>query len=123
MLFMIFFMVIEFCRIVIVLTSVANAARAGVRYAIVHGSARTGSGVDGPSTPSSYSQVKSVATSYATHTLTNGSLLVVTVNYPDGAAAIGDRVQVSVVYPYDPFTTYFPFSIRLGSTAYGVIAF
>lgn len=120
---MVLLMSIELCRVVIVMSSVANAARAGVRYAIVHGSSRTGTGADGPSTPSSYAQVTTVAISYASQTLTKASNLVVTVTYPDGASAVGDRVQVSVVYPYDRFTTFFAFAPRLGSTAYGVITF
>ena len=47
------FTVIEVSRMVLVFTTIANAARAGVRYACVHGSDRTGTGITGPSGPGS----------------------------------------------------------------------
>ena len=49
---------LEFGRMVLVSTSVANAARTGVRYAIVHGATRTGTGVDGPSSSGSTTNVE-----------------------------------------------------------------
>jgi len=50
------------------------------------------------------------------------SRLVVTITYA-GTNAPGQLVTVSVVYPYDPLTTYFPATLRLGSAAQGVIVF
>ena len=36
------------------------------------------------------------------------SLLVISVSYPGSSNAPGQKVNVSVVYPNDPFITYFP---------------
>ena len=43
--------IVEISRMVLVYTTVANAARAGARYAVVHGSNHTGAGANGPSGP------------------------------------------------------------------------
>jgi hypothetical protein len=116
--------VVEISRMVLVSTTVANAARAGARYAIVHGGTRTGSGVDGPSGPAGNpAQVVTVVRNFASAGLLSPSILVITVNYPGASNAPGQTVSVTVIYPYDPLTSYFPFRVRLGSTSQGVIAF
>ena len=120
------FTVVEVSRMVLVSTTIANAARAGVRYASVHGSDRTGSGVTGPSGPASNPpQVITVIQNFASMGLLNTSALIITVTYPgtSPANAPGQIVVVSVVYPYDNFITYFPIHPRLGTTTQGVIAF
>ncbi|MGA9624884.1 MAG: TadE/TadG family type IV pilus assembly protein [Bryobacteraceae bacterium] len=117
--------VVEIGRTVLVYTTVANAARAGVRYAVVHGSSRaTGSTVDSASGPGSNpAQVVTVVKNFASAGLLTTSLLVVTVTYPGGSNAPGQYVTVSAVYPYDPLTTYFSKTLRLGSASQGIIAF
>jgi Flp pilus assembly protein TadG len=116
--------IVEIGRMVLVYTTVANAARAGARYAIVHGGTRTGSGVDGPSGPAGNPpQVVTVVKNFASAGLLSTGLLAITVNYTGASNAPGQRVSVTVVYPYDPFTTYLPLRVRLGSTTQGVIAF
>ena len=115
------FAVFEFSRMIIVYTNVANAARIGVRYAIVHGGTRTGTGVDGPSGPGSTTNVVNVVKNYAD--LLNKSQLSVTVAYPDGFNTPGFRVRVTVSYNYDPFSTMLPLRVNLGSKTEGIIAF
>ena len=116
--------VVEIGRMVLVYATVANAANAGARYAAVHGSSRTGGGVDGPSGPAANpSPVVTVVGNFATAGPINRSLLEITVGYPAGSNAPGQPVNVTVVYPYDPFTTWLPFRVRLGSTTQGVIAY
>jgi Flp pilus assembly protein TadG len=118
------FATIEMGRMALVYNAVANAARAGLRYAIAHGSTRIGSGADGPSGPDSNPPevVTTVANFAGTGMLSLGRLQVA-VTYPDGSNDPGNRVDVQVVYPYDPLTTYFPLQVRLGSRSEGVIAF
>lgn len=96
----------------------ADSAKEGVRYAIVHGTNNsvpcgpvTCTDVTGPAAPSgtvpgygsSYGVVKSFA-QYALHDTTN---MTVTINYPGGDATPANktpnRVQVTVSYPYEPF--------------------
>lgn len=101
----------------------ADSAKEGVRYAIVHGANNTlASGpscpcadIDGPPAPfgtnpgygSGYGVVKTYA-QYSLHDIT-GTNMTVTVTYPDpgtakkAANATPNRVQVVVAYPYKPF--------------------
>jgi Flp pilus assembly protein TadG len=109
------FSVIEFGRLMLVYTTIGNAARIGARYAIAH---------DGDST--------------GTQTIANGFLHAGTVNtsnstvtvslpgYPDGSSANctlpGCLVTVTITYPYDPLLSYFSLgSINLTSSSQGVI--
>lgn len=116
--------IVEISRMVLVYTTVANAARAGARYSIVHGGTRTGAGVDGPSGPAQNpAQVVTVIKNFASAGLLTTANLIITVNYPGASNAPGQLVTIAVIYPYDPLTTYFPLRVRLGSSTQGVIAF
>ena len=117
--------VVEMGRMVLVYTTVANAARAGARYAIVHGSSRVaGAGSTNASGPSSNpAQVLTVVTNFARAGMLTTSRLVITVAYPGSSNAPGQLVNVTVKYPYDPLTTWLPLRVNLGSTTQGVIAF
>lgn len=116
--------IVEISRMALVYTTVANAARAGARYSIVHGGTRTGSGVDGPSGPAQNpGQVLTVIRNFASAGLLTTNNLIITVDYPGASNAPGQPVSVTVIYPYDPLTTYFPLRVRLGSVSRGVIAF
>ena len=74
--------VVEIGRMLLVYTTVANAARAGVRYATVHGSTRTaGSTVDSAAGPGGNpTQVLTVVKNFASGGLLTTSLLVVHCN-------------------------------------------
>ena len=122
-LFLVLFAALEFGRMVLVYTNVANAARVGARYAIVHGSTRTGSGVNGPSGPGQTVYIVNAVKDFARPGLLDTSRLAITVTYPDGNSnAPGSRVTVRVVYSYDPFTI-LPLRVPLGSTTEGIITF
>jgi Flp pilus assembly protein TadG len=117
--------VLETGRMVLVYTTVANAARAGARYATVHGSSRTaGAALTNASGPSANpAQVLTVIKNFAGAGPLTTSRLIITVSYPGSSNAPGQLVTVSVIYPYDPLTTYLPWTVRLGSTTQGVITF
>jgi len=117
--------VFEMGRVVLVYTTVANAARAGARYAMVHGSSRAaGAGSTNASGPSSNpAQVLTVIKNFASAGLLTTSRLVITVAYPGASNAPGQLVNVTVKYPYDPLTTWLPLRVNLGSTTQEVIAF
>lgn len=117
--------IVEMGRMLLVYTTVANAARAGLRYAIVHGSTRAaGSTLDSASGPGNNpAQVLTVVSNFASTGLLTTSLLVVNVTYPGASNAPGQSVNISVVYPYNPLTTYFAKTLRLGSATQGVIVF
>lgn len=109
------FGVVEMCRIVLVYTTVANGARIGTRYAIVHGS----------NSSVTTSQIQSIVNSYLHAGTINTANATVTVTYPDtsGCTNPGCHVTVTVSYPYDVLTSYFPLHVTLGSTSQGVITF
>jgi Flp pilus assembly protein TadG len=119
--------VVEIGRMVLVYTTVANAARAGARYAIVHGS----------NSLATATQVQTVVKNFLSaapmNTAAAGLSITASCSSDSGTtwatcsttnAKPGSRVRVSVNYPYDPFLRYFPWgTINLGSTTQGVIAF
>jgi Flp pilus assembly protein TadG len=116
MLVMLLLGVFEICRMVLVYTTVSNAARIGVRYAMVHGSHNS----------ASTGAIQQAVKNYLGPATVNTGNATVTVNYPDTGSCTnpGCRVTVSVSYPYNPFTTYFPIgSVTLSSTSQGVITF
>jgi Flp pilus assembly protein TadG len=123
------FGIVEAGRLMLAYTTLANAARAGTRYAIVHGSYRKGSGVDGPSGPGNTGNVADVV-----HNLTTAAGLAVgdvTVTdtdaepmYPDGTNNVGARVRVRVSYPFSVIVPLVPLpAVTLGSTSEGTICY
>lgn len=117
--------VVEMGRTLLVYATVANAARAGVRYATVHGSSRAaGAGTNNASGPGNNpAQVVTVVKDFAGAGALTIGLLVINVTYPSGSNAPGQPVNISVVYPYDPLTTYFSKTLRLGSASRGIITY
>lgn len=120
----------EFSRMALVYTAVANSAKAGVRYAIVHGADRAaGSGTDGQSGAVDSSQVVTVVSNFASAGVLNTSNLTVLVQYPAATPgspngnSIGSTVIVKVSYPYDPFFSIMPLRVPLSSEARGIIVF
>jgi Flp pilus assembly protein TadG len=120
MLLILLFGVIEMGRLVLVYTTVANSARAGARYAIVHGGDLT----SGASSSADDSAVKTVVKNFAGAGTIQLADSNITVTYsPDNKA--GSTVTVKVVYTYVPMLGYFSslLNVRLGSTTQGVITF
>jgi Flp pilus assembly protein TadG len=117
--------VVEVGRMLLVYTTVANAARAGLRYAIVHGSSRAaGATVNSASGPAGNpAQVLSVISNFASAGALTTSLLIVSVTYPGSSNAPGQNVNITVVYPYNPLTTWFSKSLLLGTATQGVIVY
>lgn len=125
---MIMFGVIEMSRMLLVYNTIADATRAGVRYAIVHGTVHDGSCIGGCTDGGDVTKVRDEVRRFASASLLDVSRLTdanITVSYPDGPnqSEIGFRVRVTVRYPYDPFSSYFPLSVTLGSASQGIITF
>jgi Flp pilus assembly protein TadG len=98
------FWMFEMCMLTYTYSVLGDAARQGVRYAIVHG---TDSGnCSGPSTgcaDSSAANVKSVVTSAAASSFHDLSKMTVQVSYPDLASNPLSRVNVTINYTYVPY--------------------
>ena len=117
--------VVEMGRMILVYTAISNAAKAGARYAIVHGADRTGSGYDGPSGPGSTTQIETVAKNYASSGLLDSNNVNVTVTYGAAGNQPGSTVTVSVSYTYDPLVAYFSTMLNrnLGADSRGIITY
>jgi Flp pilus assembly protein TadG len=96
--------IIECCVMMYTFSVVAEAARHGVRYATIHGSAS--SNCSGPSTgctDSTGANVVTDVTTFANQFVKNVSGLTVQVTYPDtGGSTAPSRVTVGVTYTYVP---------------------
>lgn len=80
----------------------ADAAKEGVRYAIVHGS--DNGNCSGPGcTDASATNVKNVVTGFAQTSLHDVSAISVTVTYPDNSSTPPSRVVVVVAYTFVPY--------------------
>ena len=106
-LMLLIFGIIELIMLIATYNALANAAKTGVRYAIVHGTGNAN--CSGPGAPgvtcgdAGAANVTSAVTSYARLSLHNVSTMVILPTYPDGSSAAPARVRVVVSYPYQPF--------------------
>jgi hypothetical protein len=106
------FGIIELILLIHTYNVLADAAKEGVRYAIVHGCDFNSANCSGTCTLASPSpptcsdaagdNVKNWALNFAKASLHNVPASAVTVNYPDGSSDAPNRVQVTVSYPYQP---------------------
>lgn len=104
--FLVTFLIFEFCMVVYTYSVLSNAAREGVRYAIVHGvdsSACSGPG-SGCSDPTGANVTASVK-SFANVCFHDISGITVTPSWPDGTATPSNRVMVTISYPYVAYLT------------------
>ena len=114
--------VMEFCMMGYTYSVYADAARAGLRYAITHGSDSTV--CSGPGcTDSTAANVSSAVTSYASKFTSLANNVTVNVTYPDNSAAPPSRVQVSVSYTYKPMLGLSGFSKSFSATVGGRIGY
>lgn len=98
------FWMIELCMFTYTMSVLGDAARQGVRYAIMHGT--DSSNCSGPSSgcgDSSGANVTAWVKAYAASSFHDLSDMNVQVSYPDGSSAPPSRVQVSIQYLYVPY--------------------
>jgi Flp pilus assembly protein TadG len=123
------FAVVEFGRMLLVYTTVTDAARLGARYAITHGTVPGGTANVGAVQTQVQTIVKKFLAAGTVNTSAAG--LSITTTFPalscSGSPSVcsgttaGNPVQVTVSYPYDVLVSYFPISVTLASTSEGVI--
>ena len=127
--FTVIFGMAESARLMLAYTTLSEAARAGTRYATVHGSYRIGDctkdalhGMAGPGDdpPCVVRVVQNAATAAGLSSVS----LTVEVRYPLGTNKVGDRVTVKVSYPFRSVLPLIaPFSVAIGSTSEGRICY
>ena len=106
----------------------ADAAKEGVRYAVVHGTG-VGAACSGPGgggitcTDATADNVKTTVTKYTSYSFHNSSAMTVTPTYPDASSVAPNRVRVTVSYPYQPiFGLGWP-TVTVNAAAEGRIVF
>src|SRR4029077_5233331 len=113
--------VVEFGRMVLVYTTVCNATRVGVRFAMVRG----------VHNPPASTDVQTIVNSYLSAAAIDTSSATVTTTYPgyagaacaSGSTGSGCPVKVVVSYVYQPMLSYYNFHVTLSSQSEGVITF
>jgi Flp pilus assembly protein TadG len=100
-LFLVTFLIFEFCMMIYTYSVLGDAAREGVRYAIVHGT--DSSSCSGPSSgcgDSSGNNVTTIVKGYAALSFHNTAVMTVTPSWPDGTSTPSSRVKITISYPY-----------------------
>lgn len=130
----VFFLLFEFSLWVYCYNVMSDAAKAGVRYAIVHGSKAADGYRSGPDTPGSVltsctassANVDSVVgevEKWASFSAYPTASISVTVCYMDGSNTAPGRVQVKVSNPTTPFFSALWLTPPIKATAQGRIVF
>lgn len=106
------FGIIELIMLIHTYTTLADSAKEGVRYAVVHGCDLTSASCSGtcvfasPSPPTcsdpNGDKVIAYAQNYAKASLHNIPTSAINVNYLDGTSDAPNRVRVTVSYSYQP---------------------
>jgi Flp pilus assembly protein TadG len=98
------FWLFEMCMLTYTYSVLGDAARLGVRYAIVHGTdSGNCSGPSGGCADTAGANVKSVVTTAAASSFHDLSKMTVQVSYPDLASNPPSRVNVTINYTYVPY--------------------
>jgi Flp pilus assembly protein TadG len=124
--------VVEFSRIMLVYTTLADAARLGARYAITHGTL-PGNTATNSSVGVMQSNVQTVVKKFLAPATVNINAAGLSINtsFPNKSCSgttctgttPGNPVQVTVSYPYDVLISYLPISVTLSSTSEGIITY
>ena len=109
----------ELIMIVHTMNVLSDAAKEGVRYAIVHGSYNTSGAQCGPGNTTPIVQA---VTGYAAMSFHDMSAISVNVTYPNGTNTTGDPVRVEVYYTFVPYTA-LNLKPQLSTSAEGKIVF
>ena len=122
------FGMLELMLLVYTYSVLADSAKEGVRYAIVHGTGNSSS--SGPTCPCAAidgAPGTGVVKTYAQYSFHDASKMTVTVTYPDTANPPANqapnRVRVTVSYPYQPFFGMGWPTVTVNAAAEGRIAF
>jgi len=125
--FLLIFGTLELILLVYTYNVLADSAKEGVRYAIVHGTdSATCSGPGGVGvtcSDSSGSNVQAAVKQYAQYSFHSTSAMTIAVTYPDSSCDPPGRVQVQITYPYQPFFGFGWPTVTVKAAAAGRIVF
>ena len=112
----------EMIMVVYTLNVLSDAAKEGVRYAIVRGGNTGGVATPGPSGPGNTTAIENRVKDYAKFSLHDITAIAVSVTYPDGSNVAPSRVRVEVAYNFIPYTA-LPVTPLLRAAAEGRIVY
>jgi Flp pilus assembly protein TadG len=116
--------ILEMTMFVYTYSALTDAAKEGVRYALVHGSSGTAAaGPTGGSGCLSSGPVVNTVQTYAALSLHSATSMSINVCYPDSSNQPGSRVQVNLNYPYQPLFGLRWASVTISATSAGRIMF
>ena len=128
LLFLVLFL-LGFLEIVVLLYTysvLADSAKEGVRFAVVHGSLSSscnGPGDTGVTCDAGAAGVISAVKKYAAYSTHSTGAMTITPTYPDSSSKPSSRVRVVVSYPYHPFFGLGWPTITVNAAAEGRITF
>jgi Flp pilus assembly protein TadG len=108
LMFLVLFL-LAFLEIVVMIYTysvLADSAKEGVRYAVVHGSLSSGCqgpGETGVTCDAGAAAVIAAVNNYAKASMHSTGAMTVTPTYPDSSSKPSSRVRVVISYPYQPF--------------------
>ena len=114
---------IEITALLYTYSVLADSAKEGVRYGVVHGT--LSSACNGPDAgcDGGFTGVKNAVATYAKGSLNNTAGMTVNPTYPDGTSKPSNRVRVEVHYDYQPlFGLGWPV-VRVNAASEGRITF
>ena len=120
---------LELIMLIYTYNVLADAAKDGVRYAIVHG---TGTGATNCSGPggggvtcgdATGTNVRTLVANFAGLSLHDTSTMSINTTYPDGSSVAPSRVRVVISYVYQPFFGLGWPSVTVNAAAEGRIVF
>jgi Flp pilus assembly protein TadG len=120
---------IELTIMIYTYSVLADAAKEGVRYAIVHGTGVGAANCSGPGgggvtcSDSAAANVQTAVSTYTKLSFHDSTAMTVTPTYPDASSVSPSRVRVTVTYGYQPlFGLGWP-TLTVNAAAEGRIAF
>jgi Flp pilus assembly protein TadG len=125
----ILFGAIELIVMIYTYNVLADAAKEGVRYAIVHGTGTGAANCSGPGgggvscSDSTGTNIQTVVSNYTQVSFHNPAAMVVTPSYPDSSSVAPSRVRVTINYVYQPFTRLGWPTMTVNAAAEGRIVF
>ena len=120
---------IEMTLMIYTYNILADAAKEGVRYAIVHGTGMGASNCSGPGgggvtcTDSTGTNIQSAVNNYTRLSFHDNTAMVVTPSFPDSSSVAPSRVRVTVSYVYQPFLHLGWATMTVNAAAEGRIVF
>ena len=125
----ILFGAIELVVMIYTYNVLADAAKEGVRYAIVHGTGTGAANCSGPGgggvscSDSTGANIQTVVSNYTRVSFHNSASMVVSPSFPDSSSVAPSRVRVTISYPYQPFTRLGWPTMTVNAAAEGRIVF